>query len=462
MNRHALEHRHESPTYFDSSTTGIGYPAIPSCRTEVSERSIRVKTFDSTHTGWDDGVLFPGMSSSATLSNLDALRGAGGSAMRLRIGYWRTGLFLVVVPLFVGIGSAANKTPTGKTQEKPRAVATKPAPVLKPGNPTAHGLRATDLEALRAILQNAVDDKTVPGIALLLAHKGEVVFKEAFGDLKVDRPARLASDSKPISATVVMVVVDQGKMRLDDPVTKFIPEFKATKVEKATVRQLLCHGAGIGDEFSGGWPRANTLAEFAAAVATQGRLQAPGQYRYSTVGIDLACRCAEKAAAKPFEALLREHLCEPLGLKNTRFARGGEAKAVPKEARERGEGRYVSGGSGLSASLEDMAAFYQMHLNGGRYGDKQILSRKMVTEMHRNQVAVSRGASYGLGFGLFGPTRDGVSRIFQHGGALGTYCWADENRHLVAIFFSQAGLQKAGPVLKAVQKKVYEVVPPQR
>lgn len=382
--------------------------------------------------------------------------------MILRIGCWRLGLLFVVGHLVAALGSAAEKTPTGKAQEKPKGAATKTAPVLKPGKPSAHGLRETDLEALRTILQKAVDDKTVPGISLLLAHKGEVVFKEAFGDLKVDRSVRLASDSKPISATVVMVVVDQGKMRLDDPLTKFIPEFKGTKVEKATVRQLLCHGAGISDEFSGGWPRANTLAEFAAAVATQGRLQAPGQYRYSTVGIDLACRCAEKAAAKPFEELLREYLCEPLEMKHTRFARGGEAKAVPKEARERGEGRYVSGGGGLSASLEDMAAFYQMHLNGGRYGDKRILSLKMITEMHRNQAAVSRGASYGLGFGLYGPTRDGVSRIFQHGGAFGTFCWADANRQLIAIFFSQAGLPKAGPVLKAVQKKVYEIVPATR
>ena len=381
--------------------------------------------------------------------------------MTQRVRFWAAGL-TVVVALVAGMGTAADKVPSGKSQDKPKGASSKPAPVLKPGDPSAHGLRETDLDALRAILQKAVDDKTAPGVALLLAHKGEVVFKEAFGDLKVDRPVKLASDSKPVSATVVMAVVDQGKMRLDDPLTKFVPEFKGTKVEKATVRQLLSHGAGIGDEFSEGWPRANTLAEFAAAVAAQGSLQAPGKYRYSTVGIDLACRCAEKAAGRPFEELLQEHLCEPLDMKHTRFARRGNAKSVPKEARERGEGRYVSGGGGLSASLDDMAAFYQMHLNGGRYGDKQILSRKAATEMHRNQAAVSRGASYGLGFGLVGPTRDGVARIFQHGGAFGTFCWADANRQLVAIFFSQAGLQKTGPVLKTVQKKVYELVPAQR
>ncbi|HZV04471.1 MAG TPA: serine hydrolase domain-containing protein [Gemmataceae bacterium] len=369
---------------------------------------------------------------------------------------WMVGVAVVAAVLIAGVGAAADKAPPAKSKAKS-------APVLKPGDPTAHGLREADLDALRNILQKAVDDKTVPGVALLLAHKSEIIFKEAFGDLKVDQPVKLASDSKPISATVVMVVVDQGKMRLDDPLTKFVPEFKGTKVEKATVRQLLCHGAGIGDEFSGGWPRANTLAEFAAAVATQGSLQTPGKYRYSTVGIDLACRCAEKAAGRPFEELLHERLCDPLDMKHTRFEWGGDARAVPKEARDRGEGRYVSGGGGLSATLDDMAVFYQMHLNGGSYGDKQILSRKSATEMHRIQSAVSRGASYGLGFVLFAePTRSGVSWIIRHGGAAGTFCWADPNRQLVGIFFSQAGMPKAGATLKAVQKKLYEIVPAQR
>jgi CubicO group peptidase (beta-lactamase class C family) len=381
--------------------------------------------------------------------------------MAKRVRCWASGLILVL--LVAGLGTADDKAPPGKSQAKPKTPPAKSAPVLKEGQPSAHGLREADIEGLRTILQKAVEDKTVPGVSLLLAHKSEVIFKEAFGDLKVDQPVKLASDSKPISATVVMTIVDQGKMRLDDPLTKFVPEFKGTKVEKATVRQLLCHGAGIGDDFTGGWPRANTLAEFAAAVATQGALQAPGKYRYSTVGIDLACRCAEKAAGRPFEELLRENLFEPLGMKRTRFEWGGDAAAVPKEARERGEGRYVSGGGGLSSTLDDMAAFYQMHLNGGRYGDKQILSRKSVTEMHRNQAAVSRGASYGLGFVLFPePTRHGVSWIFQHGGAFGTFCCADPNRQVVGIFFSQAGLQKSGPVLKAVQKKVSELIPTQR
>jgi CubicO group peptidase (beta-lactamase class C family) len=176
------------------------------------------------------------------------------------------------------------------------------------------------------------------------------------------------------------------------------------------------------------------------------------------VGIDLACRCAEKAAGRPFEELMREHLWEPLGMKHTRFAWGGDESAISEEARKRGEGRYVSGGGGLSSTLDDMAAFYQMHLNGGRYGDKQILTRKSATEMHKKQISAGSGL-YGLGFGLLWPGRGGVARVFMHGGAYGTFCWGDSECQLVGIVFSQAGNPKAAPVLNAVQKKVAELAP---
>ena len=361
--------------------------------------------------------------------------------MTRRVLCWLTGLVVVL-----NVEVAANQKPAKKPPENPRSVAAKPAPVLRPGKPADHGVRDADLDALRRILQKAVDDKTLPGVSMLLVHRGEIIFKEAFGDLKLDQPAKLASDSKPVAATVVMIVVEQGKLRLDDPLTKYVPEFKGTKVEKATVRQLLCHAAGIEDKFTGGWPAANTLAEFAAAVAEKGSFQLPGKYRYSSVGIDLACRCAEKAAGRPFEELMNEYLCEPLGMKETRFAWGGDAEAVPKEARQRGEGRYVSGGGGLESTLDDMAVFYQMHQNGGRYGDKQILSRKAVTEMHKKQVHLPGGGAYGLGLVLEGPLQGGVARMYRHGGALGTFCVGNETQQFVGIFHPTDAVQRHGAI----------------
>jgi hypothetical protein len=132
----------------------------------------------------------------------------GGRVMTGRMLRWPSWLAVVVAVLVAAVGLADQ--PNKKT---------KPAPVLKPGEPAAHGIRGADFEALQTILRKAVDDKAVPGVALLLAHKSEVIFKEAFGDLKEDKPVPLSSDSKPVSATVVMTIVDQGKMRLEDPLT---------------------------------------------------------------------------------------------------------------------------------------------------------------------------------------------------------------------------------------------------
>ena len=84
--------------------------------------------------------------------------------------------------------------------------------LLSKGNPHKHGLKDGDLESLRAILRKAIHDGTVPGVSLLLAHKGEVIFREAFGNLSVDQKVLMASSSKPITATVVMILVDQGKL----------------------------------------------------------------------------------------------------------------------------------------------------------------------------------------------------------------------------------------------------------
>lgn len=365
---------------------------------------------------------------------------------------WAVGLAVVAGIALAGMELTADETPKSLNPKR----AEKPALTLKSGKAAAHGIREADLDALRAILQKAVDNKTLPGVALLLAHRGEILVREAYGDLQVDKPVKIASDSKPLSATVVMVLVDQGKLRLDDPVTKFVPEFTGTKAEKATVRQLLSHSAGIRDKFDGGGPRGVTLAEFARFIAEKGTLEAPGKFSYSSMGIDVACRCAEKAAGKPFEELMKQHLWEPLGMKNTRFEWGADPESVPEEAKARGEGRYVSGGGGLSSTLDDMAAFYQMHLNGGRYGETRILSAKAVAEMHKKQSGGSRGGGYGLGFGLAGPFRGGVSRSFLHGGAFGTMCWADADRELVGIFFSEAG-GKSAPILTAVQKKAAEI-----
>ena len=101
--------------------------------------------------------------------------------------------------------------------DKPAARAGQPPQFLRPGDPHAHGLSDKDQGAICAILRQAVDDKTVPGISLLLAHRGEVIFKEAYGNLKLDQKVQMASSAKPVTATLLLILVDQGKLRWTSP-----------------------------------------------------------------------------------------------------------------------------------------------------------------------------------------------------------------------------------------------------
>ena len=161
-----------------------------------------------------------------------------------------TGVLIAVV------GGSAFYVEAGKATEPPAATEHLRGPqLLRPGDPHAHGLTDADLDSLRAILRKAVDDHTVPGVSLLLAHKGEVIFKEAFGNLAVDQKVLMASSSKPVTATVVMILVDQGKLSLDDPVEKYLPEFKGITIkgkppaQPPTVRHLLCNMSGLPGDF---------------------------------------------------------------------------------------------------------------------------------------------------------------------------------------------------------------------
>ena len=121
--------------------------------------------------------------------------------------------------------------------------------------PTRMASKLEDLVALRKILRGAVEDKTVPGVSLLLAHRGEIIFKEAFGNLTVDQRVMMASSSKPVTATVVMILADQKKLSLDDPIEKYLPEFTGITIKGKppknlpTVRHLLCNMSGLPGDF---------------------------------------------------------------------------------------------------------------------------------------------------------------------------------------------------------------------
>jgi len=379
--------------------------------------------------------------------------------------------------------------------------------ILRPGDPHAHGLTDAGLDALRAILRKAVDDRTVPGVLLLLAHKGEIIFKEAFGNLTVDQKALMASSSKPVTATLLMILADQEKLALDDPIEKYLPEFKGITLKgkppakPPTVRHLLCNMSGLPGDFlaesllkrlrkgvdkgqdvdrrnenekgnSGGRflsSRNRSLAESVRALAGGGLATEPGaEFHYCTMGFNVAARVAEVAAKQPFEELFRAELLEPLGMNNTRYTPFGLQGLNTSSKLPSGESRFIMAGGGMTSTLDDFAAFYQMHLNGGTYHGRRILSEQAAATMHTRQarlellMAGPYGNDYGLAFFLDRLDDKGQARVITHPGLFGTTPWLDKDRDLVGVLFVQSNFLRTMSLVRDVQTKVREMIPTTR
>ncbi len=417
-------------------------------------------------------------------------------------------LYLAVALFAVSIaGSTTGILAPARADEPPAAKAeTSPRQHLRRGDPHAHGLTDTDLESLRAILRKSVDDGVVPGISLLLAHRGEVVFKEAFGDLKLDQKAQMASSSKPVTATLLMILVDRGKLALDDPIEKYLPEFKGITLHGKpparlpTVRNVLSNMSGLpGDLVTGSilnrlrerrgkadaadlakgngedmkkardqffTGRNRSLAESVRTLAEGGLATEPGAgFHYCTLGFNVAARLAESAVNRPFEDLVRTELLDPLGMNDTRYVSFGLQALKPGPTLPNGESRFIMAGGGMTSTLDDFAAFYQMHLNNGTYRGRRILSEKAIAEMHTRQgkldllMAGPYGNDYGLAFFLDRPDDRGRAHVVSHPGYFGTTPWLDEDRELVGVLLVQSNFLRIIPLVHRIQDEVRQIVP---
>jgi CubicO group peptidase (beta-lactamase class C family) len=315
-------------------------------------------------------------------------------------------------------------------------------------------------EAIRSSLSQVVNGGTVEGASLLLVQDGEVLFKEARGNLTLDKPVKIASSTKPVATVGVLILVDEGKIRLTDTIGSLLPEFRGTKVEHATLKQLLAHSAGIIGKYPEGRPSKGSLAEFSELISKKGTLQAPGEFNYSGVSIDIACRMAEVAAGIPIEDHLRKRVWEPLEMSHSSFDLAADPGSISSAQQSRGEGRYVSCGGGMESTLDDMANFYQMLLNGGVYKGKRILAEASYHEMTRKQAVNPRkqndpytSGEYGLGLYRDRVAPDGSPLTISHGGAFGTMPWADLDNGLVGVFFTEnIRLRTVMPFIADIQR----------
>jgi len=252
-----------------------------------------------------------------------------------------------------------------------------------------------------------------------------------------DEQVLLASVAKPFAASVLMALVDQGKVKLENPVEKYLPEFKGIKIEGSqsparpmTTRHLLSHTAGF-------WGNKKTTAEKRDLIRNPKRpldeavkglakyelLHEPGtQFLYSGSGYCVAGRVAEAALGdQSFEKIAQDALFRPLGMNRTTYA--------PTSARP-----FILVGGSLRSTLDDMAVFGQMHLNDGVYNGKQVLSKASVTEQRRLQIPKERWGAYGLGWFRDSPDKSGLANLLFHSGVTGPNFRIDRRRQTVTVF----------------------------
>jgi CubicO group peptidase (beta-lactamase class C family) len=403
------------------------------------------------------------------------------------------------------------------------ASASAPAVALEAERPERVGMSSERLERLSRELQEYVADDRLAGAVVLVMRRGKVVYHEAFGERDAETGAsmqrdtifRIASQTKAIVSTAVMMLQEQGELLISDPVGKYLPEFLETTVavpregggydvvpadRPITIRDLLTHtsgfayGTGIaGDEWRKagiqGWyfadrdePIADTIARIAALPAEA----QPGKawvYGYNT---DILGALVERVSGQSLDTFLRERILNPLEMSDTHFylppAKRDRLAAVyaatpegivraPDEG-SNGQGAYVdgprksfSGGAGLLATAADYARFLQMLLNGGELDGQRILGPKSIELMtvdHLGDIPLDDGEGFGLGFyvveDLGARGEPGSVGEYGWGGAYHSQYWIDPAEQLVVVYMTQ--LIPAGDIddARKVRALVYQAI----
>jgi CubicO group peptidase (beta-lactamase class C family) len=360
------------------------------------------------------------------------------------------------------------------------------------------------MAGLKPALQNLVDERKIPGGIAMTVRHGKVADIATFGfrDLEAQAPMTedtifaIVSMTKPITCAAVMTLVEQGKVGLDDPVDKYIPEWKDLRVlddaqddskpelttvpakRRVTIRHLLAHTAGIpyaifaptDRRLKEAYKRAavvgpphETITDLVAQLAKVPRTHHPGEGWTYGFSHDVLGHVIEIASGQRFDRYLQDRILTPLDMRDTSFLvpeekRGRVAKVYDASqgdvlsplARENeyGSNMYFSGGDGLFSTARDFARFAQMILNGGQLGGVRILKPDTVAAMTTNQIgeyssadSASGDRKYGLGFGLaLTPNPKGGEPVLERyywGGVCSTKFWVIPRRDLVLLLMMQ-------------------------
>ena len=384
--------------------------------------------------------------------------------------------------------------------------ATAQAADLRKARPESVGMSSERLARIKPIMAAYVEEGKLAGVTTMIARKGKLVHHETVGKLnlntgealKDDSLFRLYSMTKPIVSVGLMLLYEQGKFQLDEPIAKYIPSFKDVKVlvdgelvepnHAPTIRELLSHSAGLTYGIFGntevdklyrealytqgpmGGFKVKTIEELADEIGKLPLLYQPGTKWVYSLSADVTGRLIEVLSGQPLDEYLAQQVFEPLGMtdtffevpesKVTRFGtnhmrdKSGELVVIdaPETSRFAKPVTFFSGGGGLVGTAMDYLKFAQMLLNGGELNGTRLMSPRTISLMTMNHLdenvksgfgerpGVAGTFGFGLGFGVATAkpkTVSGSKGEYTWGGAAGTIFWVDPEEELVGLAMVQ-------------------------
>lgn len=354
---------------------------------------------------------------------------------------------------------------TPQKTAKPRII----TPIVAATNAAAPKIAAID-----QAMQEFVDRGEISGAVTLVGHEGKVVHLGTVGMSDIDTQQAMqpwskfsiASMTKPITATALMILQEEGKLSIEDKVSKYIPAFANMKLENGqppsrelTIRDVITHTSGL----AGNQVFTGSLADHVNELATRPLAFEPGSKWQYSPGVSVAGRIVEIVAEQPFETFLKERIFAPLEMNNTTFYPDDkQRRSLAKVYMPSDDGKslvvsenYITNFSkengpnpsgGLSSTARDLFRFYQMVLNEGQLRGKRILSAESVHQMTSPQTGdletgFTPGNCWGLGWCIVREPQ-GVSEMlspgtFGHGGAFGTQGWVDPKTKTIYVLLIQ-------------------------
>ncbi|MCA1577597.1 MAG: DUF1343 domain-containing protein [Acidobacteria bacterium] len=353
---------------------------------------------------------------------------------------------------------------------------------LRSAKPETISLSSVALARMDSVIQDEIAKNRLPGAVVLVSRKGRLVWQKSYGSRAVE-PAReamtpdtifdVASLTKVVAtATSIMILVERGKVRLNDPVSTYIPELKGEGRENITIEQLLIHRSGYAPDFDLR-ERWTGYDEAIKRLIKESLRNPPGtRFIYSDIGFIALGEVVKRVSGMPLDQFAKQNIFVPLHMRDTGFRPGValRARIAPTEKR-RGQLSYlgdtptnigaegdvwlrgqvhdptsyrmngVAGHAGLFSTATDLAIYCQMILNGGEYGGTRVLSPLTVAEMTRPRLISSTGATRGLGWDInsnFSTNRGELFPLgsYGHTGFTGTSIWIDPSSQMFVVFLS--------------------------